>query len=129
MNRINIILDDSSVNPLPDDTQLTSGAYFPHDNDTSFIDVDLSPSLAPAPGSSPFLSNFDGTNPNGAWKPFIVDDASGVFGFLRGWSPRIQARVRRRPPFYSPNRVEKRGSEKFAPGLGGWHHALSTRLS
>ena len=41
-------------------------------------------------------SAFDGTNPNGAWKLYVVDDTIGSAGkFAGGWSLEIKAKVRR----------------------------------
>ncbi|HEX6708738.1 MAG TPA: proprotein convertase P-domain-containing protein [Rubrobacter sp.] len=97
-NGVNVLLDDSSVNPLPDEGALFSGTYFPTNyvNFTGGTDsLDPFPSPAPAPGSSPFLSNFDGTNPNGTWKLFVVDDDQSSSGSLGGWSLTIKAKVRR----------------------------------
>jgi len=44
----------------------------------------------------PALSTFDGTNPNGAWKLYVVNDTLGSAGQFAGcWSLTIKARVRR----------------------------------
>ncbi len=98
VNGVNVLLDDSSLDPLPDEGALFSGTYFPttYVNFTGGNDTfDPFPSPAPASGQSPFLSNVDGTNPNGRWKLFIVDDDQSSSGTLSGWSLTIKARVRR----------------------------------
>jgi hypothetical protein len=95
VNNIDILLNDSSFNVLPDNDALVSGTYFSHDWDTTGFDTDSFDAPAPAPGSGAFLSNFNGTNPNGTWTFFVMDDTSDKVGILDGWSLRIKARVRR----------------------------------
>ena len=42
------------------------------------------------------LSAFDGTNPNGVWRLYVVDYTVGSLGgFAGGWSLTIKAKVRR----------------------------------
>ena len=39
------------------------------------------------------LSTFDGADPNGTWQLWVMDDASGDVGDIRGWALRITAEV------------------------------------
>jgi subtilisin-like proprotein convertase family protein len=41
---------------------------------------------APVPSGATSLSAFEGTDPNGAWKLYVVDDAGGDTGFISGWA-------------------------------------------
>ncbi len=87
-----VVLDDEAAAPLPALSPVVSGTYQPTNNaDPSVIASDDFP--APAPGVAGIgsaLSVFDGINPNGTWKLFITDDASGDTGVLAGgWSLHI----------------------------------------
>lgn len=95
--RINIILDDEAVPPLPDEDVLSTNAYKPTDYDTS-LPVDSFPSPGPSrPSNDAQLSGFDGTDPNGGWRLFAYDDnGNDITGrFAGGWTIQITARVRR----------------------------------
>ena len=71
-------------------TATTSGSYRPTD-----LDVDPHPDVCPAPApdaaaAGRFLSAFDGTDPNGVWQLYAVDDVIGHPGVLsRGCSLRL----------------------------------------
>jgi hypothetical protein len=48
----------------------------------------------PAPAglyASPSLSVFNGSNPNGTWQLYVIDDAAGDVGSITGWSLDISA--------------------------------------
>ena len=79
---------DSDAAPSLSGFTNPSGTYSPTN-----LDVLADPLSAPAPisdGSSD-LSVFDGTNPNGTWRLFVLDDndAGDFTGSLSGWSLRI----------------------------------------
>jgi hypothetical protein len=85
-------LDDEAATPLAADTQLQSGAYRPA-NLGGAVDF-----LLPAPeaGANASLSVFDGSNPNGVWRLFVMDeyvviDAEAIEG---GWEVEITTKVR-----------------------------------
>jgi subtilisin-like proprotein convertase family protein len=81
---LNVTLDDAAPTVLPDNTQITPGTYKPADY---LPGVDTWPMVAPSPGGNVLLSVFNGTNPNGTWKLYIVDDEAGDSGTLAsGWS-------------------------------------------
>ena len=77
-------LDDEAAVALPDTTQIVSTRYKPARYGADWP--------APAPRR---LSVFDGENPNGTWKLFVVDDGFGAepLAFNDGWTLRIKARV------------------------------------
>jgi subtilisin-like proprotein convertase family protein len=81
-----LVLDDEAAVAMPA-TAMTSGRYRPTD-----LDVDPQPDVFPAPapdatGAGTFLSIFDGTDPNGVWQLYAVDDVIGHPGVLsHGWS-------------------------------------------
>jgi subtilisin-like proprotein convertase family protein len=87
---IELTLDDEATEALPDSSgpPLTSGAYRP--TNPSGGGPDLFP--APAPGITGLnsLAAFDGTNANGTWRLFAVDDSGGdETSFAGGWSLHI----------------------------------------
>ena len=61
------------------------GTYRP----TNLGTPDPFPAPAPAATGTSALSAFNGTNPNGQWKLYVVDDSEGYRGVLGGWSLRI----------------------------------------
>lgn len=83
-----ITFDDSAPGFLPDSTLISSGTYRPSD----YIPSDSYPVPAPAGPYSSTLSVLNGTNPNGTWSLYAVDDTffnSGVIS--NGWSLSISA--------------------------------------
>lgn len=75
-------LDDAAANSLPDNSQIVSGTFKP----TNISDgADTFPAPAPAPSGSSAFSVFNGTNPNGLWSLYIVDDTAADTGFLGSW--------------------------------------------
>jgi subtilisin-like proprotein convertase family protein len=88
VSSVNLTLDDQAAAALPDSTQLSSGTFQPTNigaTDTVFP--------APAPlntGAGTPLSVFNGTNPNGVWSLYVVDDGSLNQGsFAGGWALQI----------------------------------------
>jgi len=85
---VNLTLDDAAASALPDSGPLVAGSFRPTnagDADDSFP--------APVPASPPAagaLSAFDGTDPNGTWSLYVVDDGAGQEGDISGgWSLQI----------------------------------------
>ena len=88
IDNINLTLDDSAGQSLPDDAAFSGGNYRP----TNFETDDTFPSPAPAPGAATKLSTFNNTNPNGAWKLYIVDDYLDLYGSIAdGWCLTVKA--------------------------------------
>jgi subtilisin-like proprotein convertase family protein len=74
---INLTLKDAAALSIP--TPLVSGTFKP----TNVGAGDLFPG-APAPTGGSALSAFDGSNPNGDWNLYLVDDAGGDVGTVAG---------------------------------------------
>ena len=87
VNNLNFTFDNVSGTSMPSAAQLSSGTFKPTNFDPTG-DVDGFP--APAPLVGPYGSSFAsliGTNPNGTWSLYIVDDVAGNNGQLAGgWS-------------------------------------------
>jgi len=97
VSNINLTLDDEAANSLPDSTQLTTGTYKPTKGTTppptsGWTDNAVPNTGWPTPApdlamSGSQLLEFDGKDPNGTWKLFIIDDTPGGEGaFAGGWS-------------------------------------------
>src|SRR5205085_1181159 len=86
---LSITLTDAAAASLPDNSALTSGIFKP----TNFDDTDTFPS--PAPQGNPTgatLGAFYGTNPNGTWSLYVVDDNGNNAGTISGgWNLDIQS--------------------------------------
>jgi subtilisin-like proprotein convertase family protein len=94
VSNITLTLDQEAASALPNNNQLQSGRYEPNnygpDGDDAF------PAPAPAPRGGSSLSIFDGTQPNGTWQLFVVDDAAVDIGEIAGgWTLTIKAKIRR----------------------------------
>ena len=87
VSNLTFTFDNSAGTPMPSGAQLTSGTFTPTNFDP-VGDVDGFP--PPAPLVGPYGNSFApfiGTNPNGMWKLYIVDDVDGNSGQLTGgWS-------------------------------------------
>jgi uncharacterized repeat protein (TIGR01451 family) len=87
ITNLNLSFDDSAASGLSDTAQIVSGNYKPTDFETG----DNFPAPAPAGAVSTFLSAFNGSNPNGNWSLYVVDDATGDAGLISSWSLSITA--------------------------------------
>jgi subtilisin-like proprotein convertase family protein len=87
---VDLTFDDAASGSLPDAGPLSSGTYQPTSSGTenSSCEVPSSfPDPAPAgPYGPPSLSVFNGTDPNGTWKLYVIDTTSGDNGSITGWS-------------------------------------------
>jgi subtilisin len=85
INNLTLTFDDQAAAALPDSSSLTAGTFKPTNHGSS---SDTFP--APAPSGTPTgtaLSVFNGTNPNGTWSLYVVDDADDDAGSIAGgWS-------------------------------------------
>jgi subtilisin-like proprotein convertase family protein len=88
-------IDDEAPFPVPGPGQVNTDRYRP----TNYGSGDPFP--APAPSASDAateLSAFDGTNPNGVWNLYVVDDTLMDSGSLKdGWSLSIDTSVTAQP--------------------------------
>ncbi|KAB2961996.1 MAG: S8 family serine peptidase, partial [Thermoanaerobaculia bacterium] len=89
VNAINLTLDDTAAALLPDSGPLATGTYRPSNvtaGDAFAAPAPAGPHNNPAPaGAATFTSTFGGTDPNGTWNLFLVDDAGGDSGSLAQW--------------------------------------------
>src|SRR5215470_5052574 len=90
---VNLNLDDAAGSLMPDGGTLATGTYRPTAVASGAADMFPAPgpglpshSAAPT-GASTLASVFNGTDPNGTWKLYVVDDLLGDTGGLAGgWS-------------------------------------------
>jgi stigma-specific protein Stig1 len=78
VNHVILMFDDAASAALPDSTQIASGTYKP--SNVGAGDAFVAPAPPGPYGSS--LAVFTGTNPNGQWRLFAVDDSNGDTGKL-----------------------------------------------
>jgi uncharacterized repeat protein (TIGR01451 family) len=82
ITNVTLTFDDAAASSLPDSTLVGSGTYKP----TNFLVADLVPNPAPSSPWGSTLAAFNGTNPNGLWSLYLVDDLSIYSGALKsGW--------------------------------------------
>jgi subtilisin-like proprotein convertase family protein len=79
--------DDEAATAQADEDPYASGTFKP----ANYEDDDSYPAPAPTATQASSLAVFDGTNPNGSWRLFVVDDAGGDIGSLSGWSLSLDA--------------------------------------
>lgn len=90
ITNVTVILDDDATNPLPGGTPVVSGTFKPT-NYTDTLGGDNWPNPAPAPPyGDPALGQglnvFNGTDPNGTWNLYLVDDTSlDISSITGGW--------------------------------------------
>jgi subtilisin-like proprotein convertase family protein len=91
---INYTLDDAAAALIPSSASPTSGTFKP----TNYVAGDAFPAPAPATpytnaataGTDTFASVFNGTNPNGTWSLYVVDDGTADTGQMaNGWTINI----------------------------------------
>jgi subtilisin-like proprotein convertase family protein len=83
---VNLVLDDEAATQVP--TPVVAGTFQPANAGAG----DAFPAPAPAASGASSLAAFDGSNPNGTWRLFVTDDATGDTGALTGgWSLQITA--------------------------------------
>jgi subtilisin-like proprotein convertase family protein len=85
VNNVTLTFDDAAGSSLPNEAQIVSGTFTPSNyigNDTLGVDT-FTPGPAPS-GST--LGVFTGTDPNGTWNLWVVDDEDQDVGALSGWT-------------------------------------------
>jgi subtilisin-like proprotein convertase family protein len=76
--------DDEAAANMPNSSPVDGDSYKPTDSD--FVgDSDAFAAPAPASTGTP-LSAFDGSNPSGTWKLFVMDDAAGDVHTITSWT-------------------------------------------
>jgi subtilisin-like proprotein convertase family protein len=82
---VTLTFDQAAPQALPDEDQIVTGTYRP--TSVGVVAADLFVAPAPGPPYSLSLDVFNGTNPNGTWRLFVFDDATGDVGNIAGgWS-------------------------------------------
>ena len=90
---VTVTLDDEASMPLPETTAFTSGRFQPRDYDVADGPIVFT-APAPRPTGNSALSTFDGLDPNGDWRLFVVDDIFAIDGAISGgWELTITAEV------------------------------------
>ena len=74
---------DAGTANLPDAGPLVAGTFRP--TNVTSTPADAWPAPAPIPSGGSALSAFTGTNPNGSWRLYIVDDENTDAGSSSGW--------------------------------------------
>jgi hypothetical protein len=94
-NNATVTFDDAAATGVPQSGTITGTvSYRPTDTDAGETLADTFPAPAPSPGTATTLATFTGTNPNGTWSLFVVDDATGDSGSITGgWSVTITTSV------------------------------------
>jgi subtilisin-like proprotein convertase family protein len=89
VTNVNLFFTDAATFSLPDNSLITTGSYKP----TNFEPNDVF--SAPAPGGVPTgarLSALNGSDPNGIWQLFLVDDNENNAGNISGgWNISVQS--------------------------------------
>ncbi len=88
VTNLSLTFDDAAVNSLPASSVPTNGTYKP----TVLAAAPNFPAPAPAGPYTSSLSDFIGTNPNGNWLLYVLDDVGGDSGaIVKGWSLTINS--------------------------------------
>jgi len=82
MNNIMLTLDDSAATPVPVSSAIVTATNHPN----PVLPVAAFPSPAPPAPYATTLSGCNGSNPNGAWNLFVIDDTTLDSGSIaNGW--------------------------------------------
>jgi hypothetical protein len=84
INNVTFVFDDAADAALTTGGPLVSGTYRP--TNLAGTGSDLFPAPAPALSGATTLSTFDGTNANGTWSLYVLDDSAGDGGTIGSWS-------------------------------------------
>ena len=88
VNGVTLTFDDAAATYLPDSTQIVSGTNKP----SPYFPVTVFPATAPAAPYATNLATFNGSNPNGTWSLYVLDDAALNSGMIsNGWSMNLTA--------------------------------------
>jgi subtilisin-like proprotein convertase family protein len=124
---VNLTFDDAAAASLPDESPLASGSYKPTVGSITGVGFCTVPSSFPTPApGGPYgsaLSVFNGTDPNGTWSLYVIDDTLGDLGSIAGgWSLEISGVE------VPPDAGQALGDlRELVAGLG-IHHGLANAL-
>ena len=82
MTNLDFTFDDDASSYLPLEAQLVSGTFKPTTNTFSFSYPPPAPSADQIMGA--FLGSFKGTEPNGVWNLYVVDEYPSDAGIITG---------------------------------------------
>jgi uncharacterized repeat protein (TIGR01451 family) len=83
VTNLTLTFDDAAAAPIASSTRLVSGSYKP----AGYGGIPNFPSSAPADPYGTLLSAVNGTDPNGAWSLYVMDDRIGDSGVIAaGWT-------------------------------------------
>ena len=90
VSAVGLTFDDAAVGTLPDNAQISSGTYRPSQG-VIINALECSrpvnfPAPAPAGPYGTALSVFNGSNPNGTWNLYVIDDTGQDGGSIASWS-------------------------------------------
>ncbi len=109
VNNVSLTFLDTAAQNLPDNSTLSTGVFKP----TNFDAIDTFPSPAPQTQTGSTLGTFYGSNPNGTWSLYVVDDNGNNAGTISGgWNLSIKTSTTACLPSVSP-------SAQSFPSLGG----------
>jgi subtilisin-like proprotein convertase family protein len=99
---VDLTFDDAATASLPDETLIAAGTYKP----TNYGAGDIFYAPAPAAPYGSALADFTGTNPNGTWSLYVIDDAGGDSGSIAsGWSLSISTGANSPPSISHINNI------------------------
>lgn len=135
ISNASLTFDDAAANQIPATGTVVSGTFKPTNRD-DLGGSDTFPAPAPAPSSATALSVFNGTDPNGTWSLFVVDDAAGDTGSIAGgWSISVTTSLTPQPGAIRFTAASFRGAEGGAPvsltleRVGGDSGAVSVTIA
>jgi subtilisin-like proprotein convertase family protein len=83
-----LTFDDDAAAEVPNASTVTEGTYRPTDLDGGVEDE--FPAPAPTSAAPATLAAFDGEDPNGVWRLFVVDDTHTDVGSIARWSITVE---------------------------------------
>jgi subtilisin-like proprotein convertase family protein len=87
ITNVTLTFDQSAEDALPDASQISGGTFTP----TNIVENDIMAPPAPGGPYAVTLEVFNGTDPNGTWSLYIIDDVGADVGSAGGWSLEITA--------------------------------------
>lgn len=97
ISSVSLYFSDTAASFVPESSQIAGGPYKP----TNYGSGDSFPEPAPSPSTATTLATFAGTNPNGTWKLYVVDDMGGDYGSMNSWCLNISTAGDLTPPVVS----------------------------
>jgi len=85
LSNVTLTFDDAAGSALPQSGPCTTGTFRP----ANYFSGDAFPAPAPPPSGGSALSVFNGTDPNGTWSLYVVDDANLDSGSISNWTLNI----------------------------------------